>query len=175
MSNKLYCISKMNKNETIMDLNVNPQEKGASSKRVNIISIKMVKEGSLLYSNRNINSPDDAADLLSPFLQDSDREMLVVCCLDSKNQPTLINIASIGTLNSSLVHPREVFKAAILGNAASVIIAHNHPSGDPSPSSEDINITTRLKEAGKIIGIDVLDHVIIGFSNHVSLKERGVI
>ncbi|QAA35183.1 DNA repair protein RadC [Clostridium manihotivorum] len=165
----------MNKNETIMDLNVNPQEKGASSKRVNIISIKMVKEGSLLYSNRNINSPDDAADLLSPFLQDSDREMLVVCCLDSKNQPTLINIASIGTLNSSLVHPREVFKAAILGNAASVIIAHNHPSGDPSPSSEDINITTRLKEAGKIIGIDVLDHVIIGFSNHVSLKERGVI
>nr|WP_205694324.1 DNA repair protein RadC [Clostridium manihotivorum] len=158
-----------------MDLNVNPQEKGASSKRVNIISIKMVKEGSLLYSNRNINSPDDAADLLSPFLQDSDREMLVVCCLDSKNQPTLINIASIGTLNSSLVHPREVFKAAILGNAASVIIAHNHPSGDPSPSSEDINITTRLKEAGKIIGIDVLDHVIIGFSNHVSLKERGVI
>lgn len=175
MSNKMYCLSKINKNETVMELNINPQENNIISKRVNIISIKMVKEGSILYSNRKIGSPSDAAELLKPFLQDSDREMLVVCCLDTKNQPTLINIVSIGTLNSSLVHPREVFKAAVLGNAASVIIAHNHPSGDPSPSSEDISITTRIKESGKILGIDVIDHIVIGFNNYVSLKERGLL
>lgn len=175
MSSKLYCLSKMNKNETLMELNVNPQENTISSKRVNIISIKMVKEGSVLYSNRKIGSPSDAADLLRPFLQDSDREMLVVCCLDTKNQPTFINVASVGTLNSSLVHPREVFKAAVLGNAASILVAHNHPSGDPTPSSEDISITTRLKEVGKIIGIDVIDHIVIGFNNYVSLKEKGIL
>jgi len=128
----------MNKNETVMELNINPKETTVISKRVN-------------------------------------RVMLVVCCLDAKNQPTLINIASIGTLNSSLVHPREVFKAAILGNAASIIVAHNHPSGDPSPSPEDISITTRLREVGKIIGIDVIDHIVIGFNNYVSLKEKGII
>lgn len=175
MSNKLYCLGKMDKHQTVMELNINPRENNVTSKRVNIISIKMVKEGSILYSNRKIASPSDAADLLRPFLQDSDREMLIVCCLDTKNEPTFINVASIGTLNSSLVHPREVFKAAILGNAASIIIAHNHPSGDTTPSSEDINITTRLKEAGKIIGIDVLDHIVIGFNNYISLKEKGIL
>jgi DNA repair protein RadC len=175
MANKLYCLGKINKNQMVMELNTNLNENPVSSKRVNIISIKMVKEGSVLYSNRKVSSPSDAADLLKPFLEDSDREMLVVCCLDTKNQPTFINICSVGTLNSSLVHPREVFKAAILGNAASVIIAHNHPSGDPSPSTEDISITTRLKEVGKIIGIDVIDHIVIGSNKYVSLKEKGIL
>jgi len=175
MSSTIYCLGKINKTQTVMELNISPKENSITSKRVNIISLKMVKERSILYSNRKISSPSDAADLLRPFLQESDREMLVVCCLDTKNQPTFINIASIGTLNSSLVHPREVFKAAILSNAASVIIAHNHPSGDSSPSNEDITITTRLKDAGKIIGIDVIDHIVIGFDNYVSLKEKGIL
>jgi len=144
------------------------------AKRVDIVSIKMVREATVLYQNRTINSPHDALELIEPFLQDEDRECFLVVCLDTKNQPTAINVVSIGTLNSSLVHPREVFKVAILANANGVILSHNHPSGDPTPSHEDKEVTNRLIEAGKVLGIEILDHVVIG-SNHryVSLKERG--
>jgi DNA repair protein RadC len=81
---------------------------------------------------------------------------------------------SIGTLDSSLVHPREVFKDAILASAAAIIVVHNHPSGDPSPSAEDRRITTRLQECGTLLGIELLDHIILGDNRFVSLKERGV-
>lgn len=151
------------------------ESKMLNRKRVDIVSIKMVKESSLLYENRKVNSPCDAIELFRRFLSESDREQFLVCCLDTKNQPTYINLVSVGTLNSSLVHPREVFKAAILANSASIIVAHNHPSGDPTPSKEDINITIRLKEAGEIIGIDILDHVIIGENKHISFKEKGIL
>ncbi len=146
-----------------------------SSKRVNIVSIKMVKESSILYKNRQILSPKDSVNLLKDFINDSDREMLIVCCLDTKNQPTCISIVSIGTINSSLVHPREVFKTAILSNSASIIMAHNHPTGDTCPSKEDIGITSKIKEVGKILGIELLDHLIIGYENYRSLKEDGYI
>lgn len=151
------------------------KSKVLNRKRVDIVSIKMVKESSFLYENRRVNSSVDAIELFKRFLNESDREQFLVCCMDIKNQPTSINVVSIGTLNSSLVHPREVFKVAILANSASIIVAHNHPSGDPTPSEEDINITIRLKEAGKIIGIDILDHVIIGENKHVSFKEKGIL
>ena len=96
--------------------------------------------------------------------------------MDTKNQPVSINVVSVGSLNSSIVHPREVFKVAILSNAASIIIFHNHPSGDPTPSREDVNVTNRLKEAGKLIGIDLIDHIIIGSENsYCSLKEEGIL
>ena len=81
---------------------------------------------------------------------------------------------STGSLNSSIVHPREIFKRAVLQNAASIIICHNHPSGDPTPSQEDINTTKRIYDAGKILGIELLDHVIIGDNKYTSLKEKGV-
>lgn len=146
------------------------------AKRVDIVSIKMVKEKSISYENRKISSPDDAQYLCRRFLDELDREQLIVVSLDTKNQPTSINVASIGSLNSSIVHPREVFKVAILSNANSIIIAHNHPSGDPTPSKEDINITERLKEAGKLIGIDLIDHIIIGEEKRfISLKEKGLL
>ena len=151
------------------------ESKMLNRKRVDIVSIKLVKESSFLYENRRVNSPNDAIELFTRFLSESDREQFIVCCMDIKNQPTSINVVSIGTLNSSLVHPREVFKAAILANSASIIVAHNHPSGDPTPSKEDINITVRLKEAGKIIGVDIIDHIIIGDDRYVSLKEKGVL
>ncbi|EEH99604.2 MAG: DNA repair protein RadC [Clostridium sp.] len=151
------------------------KSKVLNRKRVDIVSIKMVKESSFLYENRRVNSSVDAIELFKRFLNESDREQFLVCCMDIKNQPTSINVVSIGTLNSSLVHPREVFKVAILANSASIIVAHNHPSGDPTPSEEDINITIRLKEAGKIIGIDILDHVIIGENKHISFKEKGIL
>ncbi len=144
-------------------------------KRVNIVSIKLVKENSVIYKNRKIGSPSDAVELIRRFIESSDRELLIVCCLDTKNQPTAIHTVSIGSLNSSIVHPREVFKTAILSNSASIIIFHNHPSGDPFPSTEDISITTRLKECGKIIGIELLDHIIVGDNKFVSIKEKGII
>ena len=81
--------------------------------------------------------------------------------MNTKNEPTNITVVSVGSLNKAIVHPREVFKTAILSNAASIMAFHNHPSGDPNPSKEDINITLRLKECGKIMGIELLDHIII--------------
>lgn len=136
----------------------------------------MVKESSILYEKRRITSPDDAARIIRDFIGDADREMFIILCLNTKNEPTAIHTVSIGTLNSSDVHPREVFKVAILANSAAILLSHNHPSGDPTPSKEDIKITKRLKEAGEIIGIDIIDHIIIGdYDRFISLKQDGKI
>lgn|SRR5699024_7297734 len=148
-------------------------EKHVPAKRVNIISVKMVKECSVLYKNRVVRSPEDASDLFRQFLGDVDREHFVVVCLNTKSEPTSINTCHIGSLNTSVVHPREVMKPAILSNAASVIVGHNHPSGNPEPSQEDINVTKKLTQAGTIMGIDVLDHIILGEDSFVSLREKG--
>lgn len=94
-------------------------------------------------------------------------------CLDTKNQPTNISTVHIGSLNATIVHPREVMKTAILSNSASIICCHPHPSGDPTPSPEDVEVTERLAEVGKIIGIELLDHIIMGDSTFISLKEKG--
>lgn len=145
------------------------------AKRIEIVSLKMVKENSILYANKKIFSPEDGFHILNDLLENSDREKLIVCCLNSKNEPTNISIVSVGSLNNSIVHPREVFKIAIISNSASIIIAHNHPSGNTEPSKEDIAITKRLKECGELIGIKLLDHLIIGSNCYKSLKEEGVI
>lgn len=108
-------------------------------------------------------------------MEDKDREHFIVVSLDTKNQPVSINICHIGSLNASIVHPREVMKSAILSNAASILVGHNHPSGKVEPSREDIDVTKRLVEAGKIIGIDVIDHIIVGEEKYISLKEKGYI
>jgi len=111
-----------------------------------------------LYAGRRIRGPEDAAHLVRQFLADADREVFLAVCLNTKNEPTAISTVSVGTLNSSVVHPRELFKFAILSSAAGVILAHNHPSGDVEPSDEDCQVTGRLVEAGKLLGIEVLDH-----------------
>ncbi|WP_137743748.1 RadC family protein [Robertmurraya siralis] len=147
----------------------------ASAKRINIVSLKLVKESSLLYKERSVRSPEDGYRLLKLFLEEKDREHFIVASLDTKNQPVSINVCHIGSLNASLVHPREVMKSAILSNAASIIVGHNHPSGMSEPSKEDIEVTKRLVEAGKIIGIDVIDHIIVGEDSFTSLKEKGYI
>lgn len=103
-----------------------------------------------------------------------DREHFVVVLVNTKNCLVGVSTISIGTLNSSLVHPRELFKPAILAGAAAVILCHNHPSGDPTPSAEDVALTQRLREAGRLLGIEALDHVILGEAGrYVSLRERG--
>lgn len=144
-----------------------------SSKRVNIVSIKLVKESSMLYKQRRVRSPQDSYELFRDYLGEVDREHFVVACLDTKNQPTNISTVHIGSLNASIVHPREVLKTAILSNAASIICCHPHPSGDPTPSPEDIEITERLAAACKILSIELLDHIIIGDDKFISLKEKG--
>lgn len=102
-----------------------------SAKRVNIVSEKLVKESSMLYKQRRVRSPQDSYELFREYLGEVDREHFVVACLDTKNQPTNISTVHIGSLNASIVHPREVMKTAILSNAASIICCHPHPSGDP--------------------------------------------
>ena len=144
------------------------------AKRVNIVSVKLIRESSVLYKNRTVNSPQEAADLFEPFLKDEDREKFLIVGLDTKNKPTVISVVSVGSLNSSIVHPHEVFKIAILSNSNAIILGHNHPSGDPTPSREDMEVTKRLVEAGKLLGIKVLDHIIIGSnSRYVSFKSFG--
>ena len=175
MSKTMYCIGKIHRNlkEYIIAEN---NDTNTPAKRVNIVSLRMVKEASILYSGRKISTPYDAVEIAKTFLDGADREQLIMCTLDTKNQPTSISIVSIGSLNSSIVHPREVFKTAIMANASAIIIFHNHPSGDTSPSNEDIETTKRLNECAGILGIKLLDHIIIGDDDsYCSLKERGII
>lgn len=122
-----------------------------------------------------VRSPEDVYRFLRKQLEGQDREHFVVILLSSKNAVIGVETISVGTLNASIVHPREVFKPAVVNSAAAIILAHNHPSGVATPSQEDIAITKRLKKAGEVLGIDVLDHVIIGGKGYASLKELGVI
>jgi len=140
---------------------------------VDLVQLKIVKETVVEY-NTALSSPDAAFEMLKGLIGDSDRESGVVICLDSKNRPTSVQIVSTGSINSSIMHPREVFKCAVLSNATSIIIAHNHPSGDLTPSSEDIEITRKLLEAGRILGIKLQDHLIVSSSEYRSLRESNV-
>lgn len=109
------------------------------------------------------------------FLMLETKEMFLTLHLDGKNRVVCVDLVSVGSLNQSIVHPREVFKTALLSNAAAVLLIHQHPTGDPSPSAEDIAITRRLKEAGEILGLKVLDHIIIGQDEYLSFVERGLL
>lgn len=121
-----------------------------------------------------IKGPLEVADLMQTQMRFMDREHFKAILLNRKNHVLAIETISIGTLTSSLVHPREVFKPAIRRSAASIILVHNHPSGDPQPSAEDISITKRLCECGHLLGIEVLDHIIIGDGQWYSLKSSGL-
>jgi len=121
-----------------------------------------------------ITGPEDVYNLLRGELRDLKKETLKSLLMDAKNRVTAIRTVSIGDLTSSIANPREIFKDAVTASAASIIVAHNHPSGDPTPSSDDLDVTRRLNEAGKILGIELLDHIVIGDGRFVSLKERGL-
>lgn len=122
-----------------------------------------------------IRSPEDGAKYLMNDMRFLTQEHFVCLYLNTKNQVIHKQTIFIGSLNASIVHPREVFKEALKRSAASIICLHNHPSGDPAPSREDIEVTKRLAECGKILGIDLLDHLIIGENKFVSLKEKGYV
>ena len=126
-----------------------------------VYKVTLVREGRLPCYSHQIRSSADASTLLHTYLADVDREHFVVLMLDQKNKVIGIHTVSVGSLTASVVHPREVFKPAILSNCAALILAHNHPSGQPQPSQEDRVLTVRLVAAGKLLGISILDHVII--------------
>lgn len=122
-----------------------------------------------------IRSPEDGANYIMDELRHLKQEHFVCLYLDTKNTVIHRQTIFIGSLNASIVHPREVFREAVRRSAASIICAHNHPSGNPSPSQEDIQVTKRLCEAGKLVGIEILDHLVIGDRKYVSLKEKGYV
>jgi DNA repair protein RadC len=127
------------------------------------------------YADYDIRNPEAVAKLARTLIKDKAKEHFLLVTLSTRNKVTGIHKISVGTLNTSLVHPREVFKEAIRRSASSVVLAHNHPSGDTEPSEEDLKITRRLLEAGKLLGIEVLDHVIVTENKYLSFKEKGLI
>lgn len=162
----------MLKTNELKELTQNPTPR----KRISIIKTIVVKEGSMLYGARQINNTEKAAGLAKELFRHADREMLVVVALDSKCKPLTIEIVAIGDINTCIVSPREVFKSSILSNAVQIIAYHNHLSGDCTPSREDINVTKRLIEAGGLLGIPLLDHIIIGDGDsYLSFRGKDIV
>lgn len=123
-----------------------------------------------------IQSPSDAVALVNEYIMDEDREILLVVVLNTKNCVTAIHRCHMGTLNASLASPRDVFKTALMNNAAALILAHNHPSGDVAPSPEDLKLTNLMVEAGQLLQIEILDHIIVGWKDgYYSFKENALI
>lgn len=144
-------------------------------KRVQVVKIEMKKEKTLMVES-TLNSPLIVAKLVKEFIGDVDRETFVIIALDSKNKINAINMASIGTVNATIVEPREIFKFAILSNAVGIIIAHNHPSGDTKPSKQDIKTTELIVKAAEIMRIPLIDHIIIDEAeNYFSFAANGML
>jgi DNA repair protein RadC len=146
-----------------------------TSQGLKVIRLQVVKETIQYYGPKKIRSPADVEEVVRAFIGNADREIFLALNLSSANNINSIHIVSIGTLNQSIVHPRECFKAALLSNAEAVVFAHNHPSGEVIPSAEDKQITIKLKECGQILNIRVLDHVIVGENAHFSFQESGLL
>lgn len=135
--------------------------------------IKELKGDYDLLANTQIKSPNDGIHFASQLIGDEDREIFLVFVLNTKNEIIAVHRCHIGSINATIVSPREVFKSAILNNGASIIIAHNHPSFTLNPSDEDLEVTERLVESGKILGIQLLDHLIVNNKTGISLREKG--
>ena len=142
-----------------------------------VYTISLVRDGVQRTTTRRVGSSVDASAVLTQYLDGVDREHFVVLLLDQKSKIIGIHTVSIGSLTGSIVHPREVFKAAMLSNAASIICGHNHPSGDPAPSYADKEMTIRLVTAGKLLDMPVVDHIIIGdgTGRYMSFADEGLL
>lgn len=133
-----------------------------------VVKIKQVTTERLIV----VNSPGNVVSFLQDEIGDMANEVMYVVCFDTKMHVVAVHKASEGSLNSAIVHPREIFKSAILNNASSVILSHNHPSYGEKPSNEDLDVTQRLFQAGQILGIEVLDHLIVTPDNYYSIREK---
>ncbi len=138
-------------------------------------AVKADQAGLPVLVSEPLTTPQVAADLLLRLLSDEATEVFAIVLLSTRHHVVAYHEVSRGTLNSTLVHPREVFKAALLANAAALVLAHVHPSGDPTPSPDDIELTRRLKAAGTLLGIEVLDHIVVGHGRYASFRELGLL
>jgi len=136
---------------------------------------RRIQSQSKWFAENKITSPKDVADVFIPLLIDEVKEKFIVVCLSSANKIIKYEVISVGNLNSSIVHPREIFKVAIENNSASIILLHNHPSGNPEPSNEDVQITKKVAESGKILDIPVFDHIIIAGTSYASFIEKRLL
>ena len=138
--------------------------------------LKIVRERSGIYlPQRMVRGSEDVYLAFRDRFEKVDREEFLAVLVDGKGRTMGFSVVSVGTLTASIVHPREVFKPAIIGNAASVLLVHNHPSGDPEPSAEDRALTSRLKQAGDLLGIKILDHIVIGDGRYTSFVDAGIL
>jgi DNA repair protein RadC len=140
-----------------------------------VYKVMLVRDKNQPSNIKQITGAADTYDILKSYLEGQDRENFVILILDTKLKVVGINTVSVGSINQAVVHPREVFKPAILKNASALILGHNHPSGDPAPSSEDIKVTQKLIDAGNLLGIPVIDHIIVCDDAYFSFKNGGVI
>jgi DNA repair protein RadC len=144
--------------------------------KVDVLTIRVFRERQQDAATMKISGPGCAAHLLHRYLEGVDREHMVALLLDSRNYVIGVHTISIGSLNETIVHPREVFKAAILVGATGILMGHNHPSGDPSESPQDIATTRRMQKAGEVLGIKLLDHIILGRNRtFISFVERDLL
>ncbi|MDR4483846.1 MAG: DNA repair protein RadC [Nitrospirales bacterium] len=147
--------------------------------RIPIIKLSVVRDGSLATQERierKISHSGHAARICREMLQGEDREHFIALHLDSKNKVVSVETIAIGSLATCTIHPREVFKAAIMRNSGRLIVCHNHPSGDPTPSEEDHALTNRLKQAGELLGVPILDHIIVGDEDqYYSFADKGTL
>lgn len=124
---------------------------------------------------QSCTSPEAVAKVLEPYFFGADREMCIAVMLDTKHRAITVSVISIGSISHTFMSPREIFRDALLNNASALVVAHNHPSGDPEPSSDDEAVTRRISRAGELIGVELLDHLVFGDASWVSLARRGVI
>jgi DNA repair protein RadC len=143
--------------------------------KVPVYRVSVVRDRSIDTETVTVSSVQSITEVLKGELLHADRERLLCLMLNCRHKIIGLEVISIGTLTASLAHPREIFKGAIIKGAAGIILAHNHPSGDPSPSEEDIRLTKRVSQAGQLLGVDVLDHIIIAETGHYSFKTSGVL
>lgn len=142
-------------------------------KHIPLVSLRLVREKTVPYESRSLANAGAVFDLFRELAGDLDRESVWIACLDTKNRLACLSQVSVGSLDASLVHPREVLKIALLANASAIVLVHNHPSGDPSPSAEDRRVTERIGNAAKVFGIRFLDHVIVGHGTFFSFCDAG--
>ena len=153
--------------------NQEDQSKSIKTNDIPIYRVTLVQEGKVENYRQRLSDSEAAGVVIRAYLADADREHFVVLLLDRRRQVIGINTVSVGSLTATIVHPREVFKPAILANAAAVICGHNHVSGDPRPSAEDRTITRRLVDSGRTLGIEVIDHIIVGEEGYFSFADEG--
>jgi len=140
-----------------------------------IVRVQLVRDSAIATNAKRITSAETAYEIARQRLEFSDREVFLVMHLDSKNRVLSVEAVFTGTINMAVTSMREIFKGAILANAAAIIVAHNHPSGDPAPSPEDIALTALIAKAGELLDIPLLDHIVIGSDRFISFKERGLL